>query len=242
MESIQEICGGGGHVLILTKAGECFSCGWNNKGQLGIGSTNDQNVFKKIEIDVRFKSVACGWESSAGITFDRVLYVWGAGFQAKELLPRRLKVPSDKRVKNVKFGLSFCCILTEDNYIYLFGKSKCINLVKSLEKSYVNLVDGVEFVSCPTTNGVVETICCGQNHFMVLSPSEILTSYGDNRFGQCGLGSGTQIKVKKNVEIKCGWTHNGYLSKGGELFLWGRNNYGQLGEFDGFFTNYFNSL
>jgi secretion-regulating guanine nucleotide exchange factor len=67
---------------------------------------------------------------------------------------------------------------------------------------------------------------CGQNHisFVKRDGTEI-HSIGENKFGQC-----TRIVLdEKILRIESGWTHVAYLTESRKLFLYGRNNYGQLG-------------
>lgn len=43
------IRGGGGHVLILDTNGRVHACGWNNRGQLGLDSTEEcHNEFSMV--------------------------------------------------------------------------------------------------------------------------------------------------------------------------------------------------
>ena len=39
------VVGGGGHTLALSGDGGLFVCGWNRFGQLGLGHTQDVNMF-----------------------------------------------------------------------------------------------------------------------------------------------------------------------------------------------------
>jgi len=39
---------GGYHTMILAEDGTVFACGWNNKGQLGLGDTTDRNTFTAV--------------------------------------------------------------------------------------------------------------------------------------------------------------------------------------------------
>jgi len=58
-----------------------------------------------------------------------------------------------------------------------------------------------------------------------MSESRSIRGYGSDRFGQCT----SVVSNEKITQLRCGWTHNGYLTASDELFLWGRNCYGQLG-------------
>ncbi|KAH8413421.1 hypothetical protein KR009_010981 [Drosophila setifemur] len=98
------IRGGGGHVLILDTNGRVHACGWNNRGQLGLDSTEEcHNEFKMIpteyfgvmersairdfynvfKIIPKFQEVpvdiiSCGWDISGAITVTKRLFVWGS--------------------------------------------------------------------------------------------------------------------------------------------------------------------
>lgn len=48
---------------------------------------------------------------------------------------------------------------------------------------------------------------------------------GENKFGQCARIASEE----KIVKLESGWNHVAYLTVSRKLFLYGRNNYGQLG-------------
>jgi alpha-tubulin suppressor-like RCC1 family protein len=63
-------------------------------------------------------------------------------------------------------------------------------------------------------------------------------SFGNGNFGQ--LGTGFKLNLKRNdpekveglhpvTEISCGWNHSVVSTVGGQLWAWGRNQFGQLG-------------
>lgn len=83
----------------------------------------------------------------------------------------------------------------------------------------------------------IESIACGQHHTVVLRADGTVYAWGDNKFGQLGVdpakpNSYVPIEVFHNEGIESvysGWTHSAALTKTGEIFIWGRNTYGQLG-------------
>ena len=77
-DDIRKITGGAGHSIIIDESGDTWVTGWNNKGQLGIGSNDDINNFMKLEMNHKFVKVSCGWDTSAGTTEDGQLFVWGS--------------------------------------------------------------------------------------------------------------------------------------------------------------------
>ena len=72
---IKQIAGGGAHTMILMKSGELWSCGYNNYGQLGLGSTTTQRTFTYCLKNVEF--VACGYNFTFVIKTDGTL--WSCG-------------------------------------------------------------------------------------------------------------------------------------------------------------------
>jgi hypothetical protein len=87
-------------------------------------------------------------------------------------------------------------------------------------------------------NEFVIDISCGVEHSIVLTNCGEVYAWGWNKFGQIGNGCNSDqfipIKVKgfnneKVVMISCGWSHSMALTECGNVYSWGRNNFGQLG-------------
>ena len=82
----------------------------------------------------------------------------------------------------------------------------------------------------------IVSIACGCYHSLVLT-KDGLYSFGNNYFGQLGLGNNThqniphkitQFNSNTIVSIACGYYHSFVLTKDG-LYSFGHNNHGQLG-------------
>lgn len=132
-EAIRRIVGGAGHTLVLDADGRVYSCGLNNKGQAG--STEQKSVLTfqgicalahEVVIDV-----CCGWDSSAALTRNGELYVWGSnrygqlgldpsGFPSVPQ-PRRISIGG--RIKNISMGLRHTAIVTENRELYVCGSN-----------------------------------------------------------------------------------------------------------------------
>ncbi|MCD7465237.1 Ultraviolet-B receptor uvr8 [Datura stramonium] len=78
---IKQIACGDSHCLAVTMEGEVQSWGRNQNGQLGLGTTEDSLVPRKIEafMGIPVKMVAAGAEHTAAVTEDGELYGWGWG-------------------------------------------------------------------------------------------------------------------------------------------------------------------
>lgn len=134
-EAIRKIVGGAGHTLILDADGRVYSCGLNNKGQTGNTNIEKGNVltFQRLcalEHEVVI-DVCCGWDSSAALTRNGELYVWGSNRYGQLGLdpsvfpsvshPRKISI--GERIKNVSMGLRHTAIITENRELYVCGSN-----------------------------------------------------------------------------------------------------------------------
>ena len=79
-------------------------------------------------------------------------------------------------------------------------------------------------------------IAAGFHHNVALTDSGHVWTWGDNEYGQLGIGNANNqvnpVKVavgKSFVAIAAGCRHTVALAGGGEVWTWGYNDYGQLG-------------
>lgn len=240
LKNLCRIAAGGGHTIALNVGGRLYVCGWNHKGQLGTGSTKDVSEFVEgPAFGSAIVEIACGWDSSAAIDADGVLKVWGSnafgqlGFDKKSMslsnVPIALELPHNRTPATVRFGLQYLCILCTDNVIYFVGR------IKFGDKCTRTVHKGVEFHELNVRNSLpIDHIASGAYHIVFASnESGTVSGIGDNRFNQI-----QSVTVDGKIRKLCsGWTHNGVLTNDGNVFLYGRNTYGQLGRNDVSITN-----
>ena len=226
-ENISELSCGGGHSALLS-TGDLFLTGWNNKGQLGDGTTVDKCVFNKLEFNRKFAKVFCGWDRTAAITEENQLLVWGSnmynqlGFSNSTLSiikrPKELSLPFNDPIDSVHFGLRHTAFLTTSCVAYIVGSLKHF---KNSPHEIINH-NSTEYLRL---NCEIHHIASGQNHISYADDRNTIQGIGDNKFMQCS-------KIEQNAKIirlSSGWTHNGFLTDNRELYTFGRNCYGQLG-------------
>lgn len=239
LENIEKMSGGGGHLMILDKAGRLYACGWNGKGQLGLCNTDDSHVIKPLpKTQTPIADIACGWDSSAAIDTSGNLYVWGSnafnqlGFSADFIdtfftISMLLNLPLKEKVKKVCFGLRYMCVLCENQTIYIVGRWRTAqDNCKTIWHNDTNFHQ----LMMPSPNLHVLDISSGSNHIVChctdrMTMASIVIGFGDNKFLQCNqqqLNNGIAIR-----SVRSGWSHNGILTENGIVFLWGRNTYGQ---------------
>lgn len=233
--AISLMCGGGGHTLIAVDDGRrVFACGWNNKGQLGLGDLKDRTEFEEIQLklrdDERIQQLSCGWDTSAVLTSHNRLFVFGGNafnqlglenIKENVTLPRELKLPEGEKPLEISLAMRHILIRTEDR-IFISGKSQ---VLKDIRHQKMEIEEYPPFVAFKP-NEVVDKLSSGQHHIIYSSCSGgKIAGIGQNKFYQTEvLNFPEQI-----VDICSGWTHNAALTAPGEVFLWGRNCYGQLG-------------
>ncbi|XP_032885724.1 probable E3 ubiquitin-protein ligase HERC3 [Amblyraja radiata] len=82
-------------------------------------------------------------------------------------------------------------------------------------------------------------VTCGNNHSLALSKDGQVFAWGQNTFGQLGLGTRGRLSCDPQTvksfsgvpvaQITAGGEHSFALTVSGTVFAWGRNNHGQLG-------------
>ncbi|XP_030755078.1 secretion-regulating guanine nucleotide exchange factor [Sitophilus oryzae] len=243
-EEIVSIAGGGGHTLILTSNGFVYCCGWNSKGQLGL--SDDTLTFTQIDILKEFKvvQISCGWDFSAAVCECGKQFVWGNN-QYTQLglsksitctgIPSRLQVSQKLATgfKQVSCGLRHSAMITKDGGLLVAGTGA---------KGQLGLGDNFDDDNYLSISKVpdlydVISVASGQNHTVSLKENGTILSWGENKYGQLGVDTSVAISfipleafhLEGLSSVYAGWTHSAALANNGDVFIWGRNNYGQLG-------------
>ena len=76
---VKQIVGGGKHTIIISDNG-IYSCGDNDKGQLGIDGEEKLLMFKKISSQIKITKVSCGWDFNLAVSEDKEIFAWGSKF------------------------------------------------------------------------------------------------------------------------------------------------------------------
>ena len=221
-KEIQQIVCGGYHSFILKESGELFAFGWNNDGQLGLGDNENRNVPTLLMKDKEIRQIVCGKFCTFILKNSGELFAFGYNY-------------------NSQLGL---------------GDNENRKIPTLLMKTGDDIVPSLNLpVQDKVKDNTIRQIVCGGNHSFILTESGELFAFGWNRYGQLGLGdnnnrntptllmkTGDDIvpslnlpvrdKVKDNTirQIVCGNRCSFILKESGELFAFGYNVHGQLGD------------
>ncbi|NXO54771.1 RPGR regulator, partial [Aramus guarauna] len=246
------VCGRN-HTLVYTEKGNVYAAGGNSEGQLGLGDTEERTTFHLISFFTnqhKIKQLAAGSYTSAAVTEDGQLFVWGdnsegqIGLADEACVSVPCQVNVGKPVSSVSCGYYHSALITGDGELYTFGEPENGKLGLLPEQLKNNRVP-------QPVLGIMEKVnkvACGGEHTVVLTETDVYT-FGLGQYGQ--LGHGTFIfetSVPKSVKhlrrhkirnITCGENHTAVIAENGLMFTFGDGRHGKLGLGEENFTNQF---
>jgi len=121
-----------------------------------------------------------------------------------------------------------------DGNVFSFGRNNYGQLgigVGEDKLAFTHIPQKVNVPAC-------KQVCCGEYYVICLCYDGSVYSFGDNRKRQLGIGNNEDyytspqpISSLKDVEfISCGVNHTICKSSNNEIYSWGNNIYGQLGQ------------
>ncbi|ROI16209.1 X-linked retinitis pigmentosa GTPase regulator [Anabarilius grahami] len=252
-ESVKLAACGRTHTLVYTSRGNLYASGGNNEGQLGLGDCDDRASFHLVDFFSKhgpIKMLAAGSNTSAALTQDGRLYMWGdnsegqigLGKESNALTPQEVSV--GKRVSWVSCGYYHSAFVTVDGALFTFGEKDSGKLGLSTEKLANHKVPQ----QVTNISDKVVQVSCGGGHTVALTEHEVY-SFGLGQFGQ--LGHGTFIfesRLPRVVEhfrrgrvkhVECGENHTALITESGLLYTFGDGRHGKLGLGEENFTNQF---
>ncbi|KAM9020913.1 X-linked retinitis pigmentosa GTPase regulator [Ara ararauna] len=246
------VCGRN-HTLVYTEKGNVYAAGGNSEGQLGLGDTEERTTFHLIRFFTnqhKIKQLAAGSYTSAAVTEDGQLFVWGdnsegqIGLADEACVSIPCQVDVGKPVSSVSCGYYHSALITGDGELYTFGEPENGKLGLMPEQLKNNRVPQPVMGIAEKVNKVA----CGGEHTVVLTETNVYT-FGLGQHGQ--LGHGTFIfetSVPKSVKhlrrykicnITCGENHTAVIAENGLMFTFGDGRHGKLGLGEENFTNQF---
>ena len=228
------------HSLFLDIHGNVFSTGENDYGQLGVGKESSILEFTSIPQKLNIptiKQISCGYDFSICLSENGILYSFGDnrygqlgnGKHENCNYPKQIESVSD--IEFVECGGFHAICKSVNNQIFVWGDNENGQLgtgnVTPYDKPYLCL---------EWPNNVVD-IKCGNFHTIVLTSNQQVFSCGCNEYD--ALGRNTELEhspvlelieeLSEIVRIECGSDHSMCIDDYDRLFLFGNNDYGQLG-------------
>ncbi|CAN8196858.1 unnamed protein product [Coccothraustes coccothraustes] len=246
------VCGRN-HTLVYTEKGNVYAAGGNSEGQLGLGDTEERTTFHLIRFFTnqhKIKQLSAGSYTSAAVTEDGQLFVWGdnsegqIGLASEASVSVPCKVDIGKPVSFVSCGYYHSALITGDGELYTFGEA--VNGKLGLFPEQLKNTR----VPQPVL-GIMEKVnkvACGGEHTVVLTETDVYT-FGLGQYGQLGHGTFVfessvpkpvkHLKRHKVCNIACGENHTAVIAENGLMFTFGDGRHGKLGFGEESFTNLF---
>jgi alpha-tubulin suppressor-like RCC1 family protein len=149
----------------------------------------------------------------------------------------RVNLPQNQKVISVRCGCNHTMCLTENGEVFTWGYGRDGSLGHG-NGDNIDLPKEVDYFK--KNNIKIKKIECGEYFSLCLSTDGQLYSFGQNSFGQLGLGQITQ-QLKVNVpmhvnfgnkliqDIFAGEDHSACITSEGEGYIWGYGVDGRLG-------------
>lgn len=232
------IAGGYDFSIAIDQSGKLFGAGANGHGQCGDSDYQKHLNFRQIGKDSNWTFVSTGWNHAIGINNKGYIYGWGSNLDYElGLGPDTIynifsptRIGKDSNWVCAAAGSNFSLAINSKGELYSWG----------------NYIDGrlglgsmYDFQNTPQRVGLESDwvkVAAGRSFSIAINKKGQIFSFGNNRYGQLGLGNTIFQNVPQRVgldsnfiDIAAGWYHILAVKSNGELYACGRNNYGQLG-------------
>ncbi len=255
-KSLSAIAAGQDFSLAVASDGKAYAWGNNAQGELGNGNTTDQPLPVPVTADgiLTNKSVAlvaAGSYHSLAVTTDGQVVAWGYnrtgalgdGTTANRTSPVAVTTNGalgGQRIVAVVAGEYHSLALSASGTVFSWG----LNFDGQLGDG--SGLDSSLPVALNRTNlfagKAVIAIAAGLGHSLALTEDGVVYAWGDNSVGQLGDGTtqerDTPVPVATNgvfagkrvTAIAAGAGHSLALADDGQLYSWGANVFGRLGD------------
>jgi hypothetical protein len=217
-----------------------MTCGNNADGQLGDNTqTSRSSPVQTITYGANWKSVAVGYAHTAAIKTDGTLWNWGknnygqSGDNTVALKSSPVQTTAfGTNWKNVASGNLHCAAIKTDGTLWCWGRGDNGALGDNDGNAKSSPVQTITYA----TNW--KSVACGIDYTAAIKTDGTLWAWGDNYAGQ--LGDNTSNDKSSPVQtvargtnwkqVSCKSRHTSAIKTDGTLWLWGSNNFGQLGD------------
>ncbi|KAJ6353732.1 hypothetical protein OIU76_002702 [Salix suchowensis] len=250
--NLKSISCGGAHTLFLTETGRVYATGLNDFGQIGI-SDSTTYCMEPLEVSGLKKEIvqiSAGYHHSCAITVDGELYTWGKnsngqlglGKKAENVVPVPTKVEclSGINIKMVALASEHSIAVTDGGQALSWGgggsgrlghghQSSLLGFFRSSSEytpRHIKKLEGVK----------VKNIAAGLLHSACIDENGSVYIFGEKAVDKLAFGNANSTttpsmigKLPYSQEVACGGYHTCVITSSGELYTWGSNENGCLG-------------
>lgn len=220
------VAAGAYHTCAVTTGGELYCWGRNVWGQIGDGSTDTRLTPVRVAPELQFADVVAGADNTCALTVDAVVYCWGFmnGSQSTGY-----RLPADVsggiRLRSLTAGEYSVCGISVDDGAYCMSPTWAPDGTSG-GSAYI-------WRPLPAPSPSFRSFAGGLSFMCGLDAAGKALCWGDNSFGQLGIGS-TAVTTGV-VPVTGGHTfsalYSGYdwtcgVTVTGPAYCWGHNSWG----------------
>ncbi|EAR94877.2 chromosome condensation regulator RCC1 repeat protein (macronuclear) [Tetrahymena thermophila SB210] len=253
---ITKVVSGAYHNIALTNENQLFSWGRNNEGQLGLGNLQAQCLYspQQIQFDKKIVNVFSGWNHSFFITKQNELYSFGSGLYGQlgqgkcenSITPDKvLYHEKDQKIIKIACGETHSLLLSEQGQVFACGENQRGQLGLGRNKKVVLQPQYLSNENLFASESIID-IACGRFSVAITQKTQSLYAWGqfcdtDSNpiyTPQLVFSFNSQKEGKeqpeKNLVKKAvvGGDSCIILMKNGDLYSWGKNQFGECGQGD----------
>ncbi len=253
LSAITAVSGGESHSLALRDDGEVFAWGENQSGEVGDGTITPRPAPVQVEGIAGVAAVGAGAFYSLALTSDGTVWNWGrsirigvpSGRVPTQISGLVLVAPGGISRPAVAAGDFHALALKSDGTVWAWGNNSLGQLgTGSINGPVVGIVQVVDPADPSGYLSGVKAIAAGNTFSMALKHDGSVWAWGDNSRGElgrgthctvpgiewCGDGTPTRIDgLDSIVGIDAGFIHAAAVDSDGRVWMWGWNEFGQLG-------------
>jgi serine/threonine protein kinase/alpha-tubulin suppressor-like RCC1 family protein len=231
------VAAGAAHTCALDSQGGAWCWGANAHGQLGLDGSSDIGAPTLVPGDHRFASISVGWNFSCGLDTGGRAFCWGEngngqlGDGSTNDHHAPTPVAGGMAFRSIATGATHACGITANGEAYCWGNNAGGQLGDGTRSSHAlptQVKTSLHFVA----------IAAGALHTCALTADGVAFCWGRDNFGQLGAGaigedSPEPVRVSGDhafASVHAFGSHTCATTTSGDLFCWGYNLDGQLGD------------
>jgi alpha-tubulin suppressor-like RCC1 family protein len=244
LTGIKAIAAGGKHTLAVASDNTVVAWGSNTYGQLGNGTKTSSRLPVAVSGLTDVTAIAAGGEFSLALKSDGTVWAWGNNSKGQLGINSTVTSSTPEQVvgltgiNKIAAGGSHALALKDDGTIYAWGYNE-----------FGQLGDGtITSSKVPVAvdmTGTATAISAGLDHSVAIIDGSV-KAWGYNYYGQLGNGAILQsydpVKTLQTVQDQAGnplanieeivatGHHCIGRDSNGDVWTWGRNSHGQLGD------------
>ena len=257
---VSSIASGEHHSLALASSGSVFAWGSNGFGQLGDGTTanklspTDITSGFALPSDEEVSSLDAGYYHSLALTSAGKVFTWGLnadgqlgdGTTISEPSPTditsKFSLAAGEKVSSIVTGEFHSLALTSAKRVFAWGHNAYGQLGDGTTANKLSPTDITSGFALPSGE-TIASIAVGSYHSFALTSAGRIFDWGYNGNGQLGDGTTGNRTSPADItsifsltegetvsSIYAGYYHSFALTSAGNVYAWGINSSGQLGD------------